>query len=99
MTKVLHARPYGRFINPDSNFLRGTFSIRDNERLPIKFTKKDNPSILTDNFFSRTDPSNFTSTLKVKAITLVIGVLGIAPMRLRKWLSETVTVTHITEFR
>ena len=54
MITVFHARPYGRFIeilsnlwrkklhrmNQGSNFLRGSFSNRDNVRAPIQFRRE-----------------------------------------------------------
>ena len=81
MTTVFHARMYGRFIeiqsnlrkvklhgmNQGSNFLGGNFSNRGNVRVPIQFRRaKVNNSILKDDFFfSRTDPSIFTSIAPV----------------------------------
>ena len=50
-----------RRMNQGSNFLGGIFSNRDNIRAPIKFQEKVNPSILKNDFSSRTDPSIFTS--------------------------------------
>ena len=72
ITTVFHAWPYDRFIeiqnnlrrkklhrtNQGSNFLGGTFSIRDNLRAHIH-RRESQPSILKDDF-SRTDPSIFT---------------------------------------
>ena len=37
--------------------------------------------------------------MKVKIIPLVITALGATPKRLRKWLSEIITVTQITELQ
>ena len=45
-----------------SNFLEGSFSNRDN-RFKSNFQDKDNPSILKDDFSSKTHPSIFTFTL------------------------------------
>ena len=42
-------------------FYGGSFSNRDNVRFLIQFEEKVNPSILNDDFSSRTDPSIFTS--------------------------------------
>ena len=57
MTVVFHARRYGRFIemqnnlkrkklhrtNQSSNFLGGSFSIRDTVRVPIQFIRERQP--------------------------------------------------------
>ena len=64
ITALLHAWAYGRFIeiqrnlrrkklhrtNQGSNFLGGSFSNRDNVRVPIQFKEELNPSILKDDF-------------------------------------------------
>ena len=79
MTTVFHAWLYGKFIeiqsnlmrkklhkmNQGSNFLGSIFSNRDNIRAPIQFQEKVNPSILKNDFSSRTDPSIFTSVAPV----------------------------------
>ena len=79
MTTVFHKWPYGRLTeiqsnlrrkrlhrtNQGSNFLGGSFSNRDNVRVPIQFRREINPSILKDDFSSRTDPSIFTSIAPV----------------------------------
>ena len=71
MTTVLHAWPYGRFIeiqrnlgrkklhrtSQGSNFLGSSFNNRDNVRDPIQFR--------TDDFCSRTDPTIFTTVAPV----------------------------------
>ena len=44
-----------------SSFLVGSFGNRDNVTAPIQFRKRDSPSILKEDFSSRTDPSIFTS--------------------------------------
>ena len=58
MTTVFHAWPYGRFVEIQSNLsrknLHGTNQHSDLE-------EKVNPSILKDDFSTRTDPSTFTS--------------------------------------
>ena len=85
MAAVFHAWPCSRFIeiqnnlrrkklhrtNQSSNFLGGSFSDRDNKRPPVQ--EKLNPTILKNDFSSRTDPSIFT---------------WIAPVLL-DWLNET----------
>ena len=62
---VFHARPYGRFIeilsnlwrnkphrtNQGSNFLRGSFSNRENVRAPIQFRRERQPQHLQRLFF------------------------------------------------
>ena len=80
ITTVFHAWPYGRFIeiqsnlrrkklhtrNQGSNFLGGSYINRDNVRAPIQYGRERvNPSILKDDFSSRTDPSIFTSIAPV----------------------------------
>ena len=79
MTTVFYAWPYGRFIkiqsnlrrkklhrtNQSSNFLGDTFGNRDNVRAPLQFRTEVNPSILKDDFSSKTDPSIFTSIAPV----------------------------------
>ena len=76
MTIIFHAWSDGRLVevqsnhkrkklhrtNEGSNFLKGSFSNRDNVRAPIQFKREVNPSILKDDFSSRTDPSFFTLT-------------------------------------
>ena len=44
-----------------SSFLVGSFGNRDNVTALIQFRKRDSPSILKEDFSSRTDPSIFTS--------------------------------------
>ena len=75
LTTVFYACPYDRFIeiqsnlrrkklqrmNQGSSFLVGSFSNKDNARTIIQFRRKINPSILKDDFSSRTDPSIITS--------------------------------------
>ena len=46
--------------NQDSNFLEGSFSNRDNLRVPIQFRRESQPSVLREGFSSRTDQSIFT---------------------------------------
>ena len=70
MATVFCAKTCDRFIEIKSNFIRrkklhegsnflgGSFSNRDNVRALIQF-KRDDPSILKDDFSSRTDPSIF----------------------------------------
>ena len=81
MTAVFHAWLYDRFIeiqsnlrrkklhrtNQGSNVLGGSLSNRDNVRVPIQFRREEkvNPSILKDDFSSRTNPSIFTSIAPV----------------------------------
>ena len=69
----MHDWPYCRFIevqnnlagkkfhrtNQESNFLGGSFSNRGIVRAQSNLEKKVNPSILKDDFSSRTDSSNF----------------------------------------
>ena len=87
MTTVLHAWPYGKFVqiqtnlrrkkfhrtNQGSNFLRGTFSKRDNVRASIQFRTESQPQYLKRWFFPSRDPFILTS---------------IAPMLLH-WSNET----------
>ena len=72
MTTVFHALPYGRFTekqsklklhraNQGSQFLGSSFSNRDNIRAQSSLEEKVKPSILKDEFSSRTEPSIFTS--------------------------------------
>ena len=75
MTTVSFAWSYGRFreiksklrrkkphkTNQASNFLGGSFSIRENVRAPIQFRRESQPRTLKYGFSSRTDPSIFTS--------------------------------------
>ena len=79
MTIVFHAWLYGRFIeiqsnltgkkiprmNQGSNFLGGSFGNKDNVRPQSNLEEKVNPSILKDNFSSRTDTSIFISIAPV----------------------------------
>ena len=72
MTTVFHAWPYGRFLeihsnlkrkrlhktSQGSNFLKGSFSNRDNVRDPIQF-RRESQSIVKDNFVSKPDTSIF----------------------------------------
>ena len=71
VTTVFHTWAYGRFIeiqsslrrkklhrtNQGSNFLGGSFSNRDNIKVESNLQEEVNPSILKDDFSSRTDPS------------------------------------------
>ena len=71
MATVFHIWAYGRFIeiqsnlrrkklhrtNQGSNFLGGSFSNRDNIKVESNLEEEVNPSILKDDFSSRTDPS------------------------------------------
>ena len=52
---------YGRMVD----FLAGSFSNRDNVRAQSNLEEKVNPSILKDDFSSRTDPFIFTSMILV----------------------------------
>ena len=51
--------------NQSSNFLRDSFNIRNNLRAPIQVRREVNCSIFNDDFYSRTDPSIFTSIATV----------------------------------
>ena len=65
MITVFHARPSGRFVeilnnlwrkklhkmNQGSNFLRGSFSNRDNVKAPIQFRRERPPQHLKKLFF------------------------------------------------
>ena len=51
--------------NQGSNFLGGRFSNKDNEEPQSNSEEKGNPSILKNDFSSRTDPSIFTSKAPV----------------------------------
>ena len=69
MTKVVQARPYGRFMEKESNLRRKNFLgkeqgsnflgyKRGNLRPPIQFIKKRQSwNILKNDFLSRADPS------------------------------------------
>ena len=71
MTTVFHGRPYGRFVeiqsnlwnkkvhrtNQGSNFLGGSFSNKDNVRDPIQLRIESQPQHRKDDFSSRTDAS------------------------------------------
>ena len=48
-------------MNQGTNFLRGSFSNRHNVRVPIQFRRENTPTILKDYFYSRIEPSIFTS--------------------------------------
>ena len=50
-------------MNQGSKFSGGSCSNRDNVKVPIQFRRENQPqpSILKDDFSSRTDPSIFTS--------------------------------------
>ena len=79
MTTVFHTWVYGRFIeiqsnlrrkkfhrtNQGFNFLGGSFTNKENLRAPIQFGKKVKPSILKDDFSSKTDPTILTSIAPV----------------------------------
>ena len=79
MTTVFHTWAYGRFIeiqsnlrrkkfhrtNQGFNFLGGSFTNKENLRVPIQFGKKVKPSILKDDFSSKTDPTILTSIAPV----------------------------------
>ena len=65
MTTVFHAWAYGREqpqekklhgTNQGSNFLGDNFSNRDNLRALVRFRRESQPTILKDDFSSRTDP-------------------------------------------
>ena len=45
--------------NQGSDFLGDDFSNRDNLRALVQFRRESQPTILKDDFSSRTDPSNF----------------------------------------
>ena len=51
--------------NQSFNFIGGSFKNRDNVRAPIEFRGECQPSILKDDFSSKTDPSIFTSIAPV----------------------------------
>ena len=72
MTTVLNAKPYGRFIeiqsnlmrkkhrtNQGCNFLEGTFSNRDNVRAPIQFRRERQLQHLKRLFFFKNSPILF----------------------------------------
>ena len=73
MTTVFHARPYGRFIdiqsnlrgmkphgtNQGSNFLGGSFSNRNNIRGPIKFRRERQAHLFKRLFFLKNRPIHF----------------------------------------
>ena len=74
MTTVFHARSYGysklrrkklHITNQGSNFLGGSFSNTDMKEPQSNLEEKVNPSILKDDFSSRTGPSIFTSITPV----------------------------------
>ena len=79
MTTVFHEWPYGGLTgiqskfrrkklhrsNQGSNFLEGSFINRDNLRAQFNLEEKVNPSILKDDFSSRTCPSIFTTIAPV----------------------------------
>ena len=52
-------------MNEDSNSPGGGFSSRINLKAPIKFRRESQPSILKDEFSSKTDLSIFTSIAPV----------------------------------
>ena len=74
MTTVLYAWPYGGFIeilsnlkrkklhrkNQHSNFLRGSFSNKDNITAPIQFRRASQPQNLKTCFFLRNRPIHFS---------------------------------------
>ena len=76
MTTVFHGWTYGRFIEIQSNsvernfierikvqnFMEAVLAIEIMQKPQSNLEEKVNRSILKDNFFSRTDPSIFTST-------------------------------------
>ena len=51
--------------NQGPNFLGDNFSKRDNLRALVRFRRESQPTILKDDFFSRTDPSIFVSIAPV----------------------------------
>ena len=73
MTAVFHTWPYGRLIeiqsnlrrkklhrtNQGSNFLRGSFSNRDNVRAPIQFRRESQPQHLKRCFILKNRPIHF----------------------------------------
>ena len=64
ITTVFHARPYLRRrklhrTNPDSNFLGGTFSNRDNVRAPIQFGRERQPQHSKGGCFLKNVPIHF----------------------------------------
>ena len=66
MTTVCHTWAYGRFIEIGSylrrkTLLAGSFTNRDNTEPHFNLEEKVNPSILKNDFFSKTDLSIFTS--------------------------------------
>ena len=65
LTTVFHARLYGRFIDIKTNFRRKKLHrmYQGSNFLEMQFNleKKGSPSILKDDFSSRTDPFIFTS--------------------------------------
>ena len=79
MKTAFHARSYGRFIEIKSNlrkknfierikapiFLEAVVAIEIMEDVQSNLDEKDNPSILKDEFSSRTDLSIFTSITPV----------------------------------
>ena len=94
MTTALHAWPYGRFIeiqcnirrkklhrtNQFSNFLGGSFSNRDNLRVPIQFGKERQPQHLRRWVFLINRPIHFhiSSTSVFRPVKLnKLSFLGI----------------------
>ena len=92
MTTVFHAWPYGRFIeiqskfrrkklhrtNEGSNFLGGSFSNRDNVRVPIQFRRKSQPQHLKSWFFLKNRSIHFDIN-SISVIRLVNrNILGIS---------------------
>ena len=73
MTTVLHTQPYCRFIgiqtnlrrkrlhrtNQGSNFLKGSFSNRDNARVTIQFRRESQPQHLKIWIFLKNRPIHF----------------------------------------
>ena len=51
--------------NQGSNFLGENFSNRDNLRALVRFRRESQPTILKDDFSSKTDPSIFVSIAPV----------------------------------
>ena len=84
MTTKFHEKPYGRFIeiqsnlwrkklhrtNQGSNFLGGSFSNRDNIRASIQFRREGQPQHLQRLFFLRNRPIHFhiNSTSQTKSV-------------------------------
>ena len=88
MTTVFHIRLNGKFIEIESNprrkklytinqgynFLGGSFNNRDNVRVPIQFRRESQAQYLKRYFFSRTEPSIFTSIAPVFLDQLKVAV-------------------------